>query len=91
MTACEDDLHADMVKVGHHGSRYASTPAFVAAVHPRIAVISVGRHNTFGHPAASTIETWRSYGARLLRTDECGAVSLPVGSSPSTTLLCGDQ
>ena len=35
MTACEDELHADVVKVGHHGSRYASTPALVAAVHPR--------------------------------------------------------
>jgi competence protein ComEC len=86
-----DVLHADVVKVGHHGSRYASTPAFVAAVHPRIAVISVGRHNTFGHPAESTLETWRSNGARLLRTDECGAVSLPVGSSPSTMLSCAGQ
>jgi competence protein ComEC len=91
MTACEDDLHADIMKVGHHGSRYASTPAFVAAVHPRVAVISVGRHNTFGHPAESTLETWRSNGARLLRTDECGAVSLTVGSSPSTMLSCAGQ
>jgi competence protein ComEC len=91
MTACEVDLHADVVKVGHHGSRFASTPAFVAAVHPRVAVISVGRHNTFGHPAESTLETWRSNGARLLRTDECGAVSLPVGSSPSTMLSCAGQ
>ena len=60
ITECESDLHADVVKVGHHGSRYASTAAFVDAVHPRIAVISVGRHNTFGHPAPATIETWRS-------------------------------
>jgi competence protein ComEC len=86
-----DVLHADVVKVGHHGSRYASTPAFVAAVHPRVAVISVGRHNTFGHPAESTLETWRSNGVRLLRTDECGAVSLTVGSSPSTMLSCAGQ
>src|ERR1700722_17158735 len=54
-----DDLQADVIKVGHHGSRYASTPAFVAAVHPRLAVISVGRHNTFGHPAPATLEAWR--------------------------------
>jgi len=91
MTACKGDLHADIVKVGHHGSRYASTPAFVAAVRPRIAVISVGRHNTFGHPAESTLETWRSNGARVLRTDQCGAVSLTVGSSPSTMLSCAGQ
>jgi beta-lactamase superfamily II metal-dependent hydrolase len=49
------DLHADVVKVGHHGSRFASTLVFVAAVRPHIAVISVGRHNTFGHPAPETI------------------------------------
>jgi competence protein ComEC len=57
------DLHADVVKVGHHGSRYASTTGFVAAVHPQTAVISVGRHNTFGHPAEATIEAWHDVGA----------------------------
>jgi competence protein ComEC len=84
---CDDNLHADVVKVGHHGSRYASTPAFVAAVHPRIAIISVGRHNTFGHPASTTIETWNEAGADILRMDRCGAVSLIKGS-PATVLRC---
>jgi beta-lactamase superfamily II metal-dependent hydrolase len=90
MTACEDDLHADVedvVKVGHHGSRYASTPTFVVAVHPRFAVISVGRHNTFGHPAEATVEAWRDVGADVLRTDRCGAISLLDGS-PATMLSC---
>jgi beta-lactamase superfamily II metal-dependent hydrolase len=82
-----DDLHADAIKVGHHGSRYASTAAFVAAVHPRIAVISVGRHNTFGHPAPATIEAWYVVGADVPRTDRCGAVSL-VDGSPTTMLRC---
>ncbi len=82
------DLHADVVKVGHHGSRYASTPAFVAAVHPQVAVISVGRHNTFGHPAPSTIETWIDVGARVLRTDRCGAISLTDKPSSTTTIPC---
>ena len=82
------DLHADVVKVGHHGSRYASTPAFVAAVHPQVAVISVGRHNTFGHPAPSTIETWIDAGARVLRTDRCGAISLTDEPSSTTTIPC---
>jgi competence protein ComEC len=85
---CEDDLHADVVKVGHHGSRYASTPAFVAAVHPYIAVISVGRHNSFGHPAPATIEAWRDAGAGVFRTDQCGAISLKVGSPTTTMLQC---
>jgi len=56
------DLHANILKVGHHGSRYASTPAFVATVSPQIASISVGRHNTFGHPGASTLATLARYG-----------------------------
>ncbi len=62
-------LHADVLKVGHHGSAYSSSPAFVRAVSPRYALISVGRDNPFGHPAASTLETLRSGGALLLRTD----------------------
>jgi len=81
------DLHADAVKVGHHGSRYASTTGFVAAVHPKIAVISVGRHNTFGHPAKATIDAWHDAGADVLRTDQCGAISL-VDRSPTTMLSC---
>ena len=81
------DLHADAVKVGHHGSRYASTTGFVTAVHPQIAVVSVGRHNTFGHPAETTIEAWHDTGADVLRTDQCGAISL-VDRSPATMLSC---
>ena len=50
---------ATFLKVGHHGSGYASKPAFLAAVLPRYAVISVGRHNLFGHPAPATIDTFR--------------------------------
>jgi competence protein ComEC len=87
LLASGDDLHADVVKVGHHGSRYASTPTFVAAVHPRIALISVGRHNTFGHPAPGTIASWQAVGADVLRTDRCGAISL-VDGSPTTLLRC---
>jgi competence protein ComEC len=81
------ELHADVIKVGHHGSRYASTPAFVAAVHPRMAAISVGRHNTFGHPAPATIEAWSGIGAHVRRTDRCGAISLVDGSA-TTMLRC---
>jgi len=82
------DLHADVVKVGHHGSRYASTPQFVAAVRPEIAVVSVGRHNTFGHPALETIEAWHRAGSHILRTDQCGAITLAGRASPTTMLPC---
>lgn len=70
------DLHADVLKVGHHGSAYGSSPQFIAAVSPRFAVISVGRHNVFGHPAPSTLETLQRFGARVYRTDQDGAVTI---------------
>lgn len=62
-----------MLKVGHHGSAYSSSPAFISAVRPKYAIISVGRHNMFGHPAPSTIETLQRFGAYTYRTDENGA------------------
>ncbi len=49
------DLHADVLKVGHQGSPYSSSPKFIADVHPHYAIISVGRHNMFGHPALSRL------------------------------------
>ncbi|HVR47549.1 MAG TPA: DNA internalization-related competence protein ComEC/Rec2 [Candidatus Binatia bacterium] len=80
------DLHADVLKVGHHGSAYGSSPAFVAAVAPKYAIISVGRHNLFGHPAPSTLATLRRFGARVYRTDEDGAVTITSdGNSENVT------
>ena len=80
------DLHADVLKVGHHGSAYSSSPEFLAAIHPRYAIISVGRHNLFGHPAPSTIATLEDSGAKAYRTDEDGAtVVLSDGLRESLT------
>jgi competence protein ComEC len=70
------DLHADVLKVGHHGSAYSSSPQFIAAVHPKYALISVGRYNMFGHPAPSTMKTLQRFDSRVYRTDENGAVSV---------------
>ena len=70
------DLHADVLKVGHHGSAYSSWPEFIAAVLPRYAIISVGRHNMFGHPAPSTVQTLQRFGSKIYRTDENGGISL---------------
>jgi competence protein ComEC len=69
-------LRCGVLKVGHHGSAYSSTPAFLEAVHPRYAVISVGRHNLFGHPAPQTIAALQRFGATIYRTDEDGAVTI---------------
>jgi competence protein ComEC len=82
------ELYADVLKVGHHGSAYSSAPDFIAAVHPRYAVISAGRHNLFGHPAAATLATLRSAGAETYRTDLCGAAIVAAGmNTGSTTML----
>lgn len=69
-------MRADVLEVGHHGSHYASTPAFVAAVSPALASISVGRHNTFGHPGPHTLATLASAWTRVYRTDHSGALTL---------------
>jgi competence protein ComEC len=68
-------LAADVVKVPHHGSRGSSSAAFVAAVAPRLAVVSVGRDNRHGLPHAEAVDRWRAAGALVLRTDE-GAIRL---------------
>ncbi len=75
------DLRADVLKVGHHGSAYSSSPEFISAVHPRYAIISVGRHNMFGHPAPSTIATLQSSAISVYRTDENGAVVINTDGS----------
>lgn len=68
------DLHADALVVPHHGSRTSSTTGFIAAVDPRVAVVSVGTRNPYGHPNATVLARYAN--AELLRTDEVGDVTL---------------
>jgi competence protein ComEC len=68
-------LAANFLKVPHHGSKTSSTDAFVGAVGPRVAVVSVGEGNQFGHPVDSVVERYARAGARFLRTDRDGAVT----------------
>jgi competence protein ComEC len=70
------DLRADVLKVGHHGSAYSSTPAFLAAVRPKIAVISCGLHNVFGHPSPRTLAALSASDAIVYRTDIDGEVTV---------------
>jgi competence protein ComEC len=80
----EDDLvaagigRADVVKVPHHGSPTSSTAALTAATRPALAVISCGRANAFGFPAASVVDRWRAAGARVVRTDTDGAITVTI-------------
>jgi competence protein ComEC len=71
---------ADVVKVPHHGSKTSSTDAFVAATHPSLAVISVGERNRWRFPDARVVARWQSAGARVLRTDVSGSVTVLVAA-----------
>lgn len=68
------DISADVLKVGHHGSRDSSTYPFLSAIMPEYAVISVGRDNSYGHPTEEAISRLRDAGANILRTDELGDI-----------------
>ena len=65
-----------VVKVPHHGSLTSSTPDFVRAAAPRVAIVSAGRSNHFGHPAPDVLERYRRAGAAIFRTDRDGAVTV---------------
>ena len=71
-----DALHADVLKVGHHGSATSTTAAFLAAVRPRVALVSVGAHNSYGHPSTAVMESLRAANVATLRTDRLGTVVL---------------
>jgi competence protein ComEC len=67
-------LAADVLKVAHHGSATSTMPPFLAAVHPRLALVSVGAHNSYGHPDPEVMNALHASGAQLLRTDLAGTV-----------------
>jgi competence protein ComEC len=69
-------LHADVLKVGHHGSRTSTSPDFLDAVSPSIAVISAGFENSFGHPHPTVLARLRQRHSAILRTDQDGLVTV---------------
>jgi len=76
------EFSATMLKAPHHGSRTSSSPALIAAVHPRVVVLSLGRRNIFGFPAPEVVDRYRTSGARVLRTDLDGAISVDFARAP---------
>lgn len=68
-----------VLKVAHHGSRNSSGEAFLQQIHPRIAIISCGRNNRYGHPHAETIKRLERLGSVILTTSEHGAVTVEIG------------
>jgi competence protein ComEC len=68
----------DVLKVAHHGSDDAGLAALLDRAAPRLAVISVGADNSYGHPTAATLSTLAAHGVRTLRTDEDGTIEIDV-------------
>jgi competence protein ComEC len=65
-----------IVKIPHHGSLTSSSPEFIDALSPAVAVVSAGRANHFGHPVPEVLERYRQAGAEVFRTDRDGAVTV---------------
>lgn len=71
----------DVLKVAHHGSATGTDQKFLEQLHPLISVISVGAHNTYGHPAPSTLSQLKSVGTHIWRTDQDGRVEILVNKA----------
>jgi len=71
-------LQVDVLKIPHHGSRYQDED-WLLSLRPRLAIASVGAHNDYGHPAASTLDPLAAAGTRVLRTDRDGSVAVTAG------------
>ena len=69
-----DDLTADVLKIGHHGSTTSTSKKFLNAVNPKYAVISVGKDNTYNHPTKTTMNKLEELKIPVYRTDEKGTI-----------------
>jgi competence protein ComEC len=69
-----DALRADVLKVGHHGSKNSTSPEFLEAVRPQVGIISAGENNAYGHPNSELLERLANANVRILRTDRDGAI-----------------
>jgi len=85
-------LRADVLVVPHHGSRTSSTPPFIQAVAPSIAVFSCGYQNRFGHPRPDIVSRYAAASVRMIRTDVAGAVTLTFApDKPLVPISARDQ
>lgn len=81
----------DVLKVGHHGSASSTGEAFLQALDPQIAVVSVGRHNRYGHPAPVVIDRLQRRGVAIFRTDRDGAVMISTDGHAITVQTAADD
>lgn len=70
------DIHAEILKIGHHGSLTSTSTGFLIAVHPDLAIISVGKANLFGHPKQAILDRLTHFGIPTKRTDRDGTIDV---------------
>ncbi len=85
LAIASSSLSADILKVGHHGSKTSTSAAFIQAVHPQMALISVGAKNTYGHPTGEVLSRLSTAGVPLMRTDQHGRI---VCTSDAIVFTC---
>jgi competence protein ComEC len=90
LLASQAPLRADFLKVGHHGSRTSSSPAFLDAVQPSVATLSTGVRNRFGHPHGVTLQKLSERRIAVLRTDRFGAVQITTDGTSLTVASVAD-
>lgn len=74
----EQTLKSTVLKVAHHGSKTSSTQSFLEKVQPKIALIGVGKDNTFGHPNDGVLERLKNLNIKIYRTDTMGEIVLEI-------------
>ena len=82
----EINLRSHILKIGHHGSSSSTCEAFLNSVNPKVAIISVGSNNKYGHPAASTLNLLKNYHIKVYRTDLLGNIILKSDGSSFSVL-----
>lgn len=79
-------VSAEIIKLGHHGSKYSSSEAFLSAVSPSIGIISCGLGNIYGHPHEETLQRLNAQGISVYRTDTQGTILTEISPKGSYTL-----
>jgi competence protein ComEC len=72
----KSEIASDVLKIGHHGSKTSSSADFLDKISPALAIIQVGKNNSYGHPTQEVLENLKKYGIRILRTDEMGDIKI---------------
>ena len=86
-----EHLRADVLKVGHHGSVTSTTAPFLDAVAPRIALVSVGVGNRYGHPSPDVMEALQVRGTQVIRTDDAGSIVVSTDGGPELVVATDES